>query len=57
MIDYSFASDYAVAPLPSTSSYIAKINQKWYILFIYLKKTRRVEEAKAMTKTFLLQSP
>ena len=31
-VDYSFETDYAVAPLPSTSSYIAKINQKWYIL-------------------------
>ena len=27
MVDYSFETDHAVAPLPSTSSYIAKINQ------------------------------
>ena len=27
MVDYSFETDHAVAPLPSTSSYIAKFNQ------------------------------
>ena len=39
MIDYSFESDYAVAPLPSTSSYIAKINQNT-LSISYIPKRR-----------------
>ena len=50
MIGYSIESDYANAPLPSTSIYIAKpVRSGIYVkYFMYLKK--KLRKSKALTK-------